>query len=232
MKTMMWAAAAAVILGACTLGAVEGSALAAPTRITWTDSGNNQSGRFEGTFTASALLCPSGTFHDLGGLLGIEAVHTCSDGTFTFKTQTPDTWAFTAGGTGRYSTLRGRGTCQVTQTEQGIVRTCEALADFDATPPSARIERARVTRSVRAYTLRVAFSAADNVAENAVAFKLSAVASGRRLASRAGEVGAGTTELVLKVRPPARARTLVVALEVVDPLGNARTVRRSLKLRR
>jgi len=159
-------------------------------------------------------------------------VHTCSDGTFTFKTQTPDTWAFTAGGTGRYSTLRGKGTCQVTQTEQGIVRTCEALADFDATPPSARIERAKVTRSGRAYKLRVAFSAADNVAENAVAYKLSAVASGRRLASRVGEVGVGTTEFVLKVRPPARARTLVVALEVVDPLGNTRTVRRSLKLRR
>ena len=105
MKTMMRAAAAYVILGACTLGDRR-SALAAPTRITWTDSGNNQSGRFEGHVHGLCAPLPVRDVHRYRRGSGIEAVHTCSDGTFTFKTQTPGHLGVHGGWNRRYSTLR------------------------------------------------------------------------------------------------------------------------------
>ena len=201
MKTMMWAAAAAIILGACTLGAWEGSALAAPTRITWTDSATTRAGSSRGRSRPLRSSARPGRSPISAGSSGSRRCR-YSDGTFTFKTQTPDTWAFAPGGTGRYSTLRGRGTCQVTQTEQESQGRAEALADFDAVPPSARIERAKlivpdartscVSRSVPRTTSWRTRSRSS----------CPAVAAGRRLASRAGAVGAGTTEFVLKVRPP------------------------------
>jgi hypothetical protein len=228
MKTMLVMTALAVALVV-----VPGATLGAPGTMTWTDVGSRTDQT--GTFTAAAPLCPSGTMTDIGGLLGIKTRHTCADGsgTFEFETNAGATrWSFTAGGTGRYATLRGSGTCRITMNDDSFVRTCEAIADFDNTAPTVGINRLRVVRAGRAQSVQLAFNAADDVAGNAVSFRASVRAGSRALGSKAGTTSGGTTALVVKVRPPKRAKRLTVVLRVADPLGNARSVSRSARLGR
>jgi hypothetical protein len=111
-----------------------------------------------------------------------------------------------------------------------FVGTCMAIADFDNTAPSARIKTLRLSRVGRAYKMHLTFATADNVAGNAVSFKIEAVAAGRRIGGKAGQTAGGTLEIALTVRPPKRARRVAVSLRVADPLGNARTVGRSSSL--
>ncbi|MEK6273743.1 MAG: hypothetical protein AABM30_00220 [Actinomycetota bacterium] len=213
--------------------AVGRPALAIPSPMTWTDLGAR--GESTGTFTAAEPLCPSGTFKDIEAAIGLKSVHTCTDGsgTFEFEAIGNSPGSFTGGGTGRYATLRGSGPCRVTVNDDGtFVRTCNVVADFDNTAPSARIERLRLSRVGRAVRMQVTFATADNVAENAVSYRLQAVAAGRRLATRAGTTAGGTVRMALTVRPPRRARRVTISLRVADPLGNARTVARSPSLPR
>ena len=228
MRTTLFVAAVALALA---VGA--GVTRAAPSPKTWTDVGSRSDGT--GTFTAQEPLCPAGTFRDIGGLLGIKVRHTCADGSGTFDFETSGLageWRFAPGGTGRYATLRGSGRCDITFIDDNTFsRTCEAVADFDSTAPSAGIERLRLSRAGRAYSVRMTFRAADNVAENVVSFRADVLAAGRRIGSKSGAAADGTTTVALKVRPAKRARRLTVVLRVADPLGNARTVSRSMRLR-
>jgi len=217
---------------AVALVVVPRATLGAPGTMTWTDVGSRTSST--GTFTAAAPLCESGTVTDIGGLVGIKTRHACADGSGTFEFETTGgatRWSFTSGGSGRYTTLRGTGTCHVTLNDDMFVRTCEAVGDFDSTPPTARIDRLGISRAGRAYSLRVTFSTADNVADNAVSFRLSVSAGGRRIGGKIGSTAGGRATIALKVRPPKGARRLAVVLKVADPLGNARTVSRSARLR-
>lgn len=227
------AAALALILAAGVFGALGRPASAARGPMTWTDFGVR--GQQTGTFTAPAPLCSSGTFKDIAATLAVKSVHTCADGsgTFEFEVIGSGPWSFTAGGTGRYSTLRGSGTCHVTLNDDGsFVRTCDAIADFDNTAPSARIERLRLSRVGGAYKLSLTFNTADNVAGNAVSFKVEAVAAGRRIGRKVGRTPGGRVGIALTVRPPKRAHRLAVSLRVADPLGNTRTISRASKLPR
>jgi hypothetical protein len=223
----------ALVLGVGLFAAAGQSARAVPSLMTWTDAGvrNQQTG----TFTAAAPLCPSGTYKDIEATVGVKSVHTCADGsgTFDFETSGINKWSFSGGGTGRYVTLRGSGPCHVTFNDNGTVtRTCSAYADFDNTAPSAGIERPRLTRAGRAYKLALSFKTADNVAGNAVSWKVDAVAAGRRVGRKVGRTNGGTVSIALTVRPPKRARRLAISLRVADPLDNARTVSRSSRLPR
>lgn len=223
----------ALALGAGVVG-VGRPAVASPGPMTWTDSGNR--GQPAGTFTASNPLCVSGTFKDIEAPISVKSVHTCADGSgsFEFATSGLNEWSFTGGGTGRYATLRGRGTCQVTFNDDGttFLRTCNFVADFDNTAPSARIDHLRLVRVGSAYRIQVTFATADNVAENTVSYKLQAVAAGRRVATRAGKTAGGNVRITLTVRPPRKARRVTVSLRVADPLGNTRRVARSASLPR
>jgi hypothetical protein len=224
------ATALVLALGAAAL-ALGRPALAVPSPMTWSDYGTR--GEQTGTFTASEPLCPSGTFKDIEATVGLKSVHTCGDGSGTFEWSVIGltSWSFTGGGTGRYETLRGRGTCHLTVNDDGtFLRTCTAIADFDNTAPSARIKTLRLSRVGRAYKMHLTFATADNVAGNAVSFKIEAVAAGRRIGGKAGQTAGGTLEIALTVRPPKRARRVAVSLRVADPLGNARTVGRSSSL--
>src|SRR5512133_3843110 len=141
MRTMLVMTALAIALVV-----VPGATLGAPGTMTWTDVGSRAD--LSGTFTAAAPLCPSGTMADIGGLVGIKTRHVCADGsgTFEFETNAGATkWSFSAGGTGRYATLRGSGTCRITMNDDSFVRTCEAIADFDNTPPTVGINRLRIS---------------------------------------------------------------------------------------
>lgn len=228
---MRTALAAATLALALVVGV--GATLGAPSPMSWTDVGSVT--ERNGTFTAPAPLCPSGTVSETGGLVGIKLRHTCADGTGTFDYETRglgNRWSFSAGGTGRYATLRGSGTCRLTLNDDGtFVRTCEAVADFDNTPPTAAIERLRISRAGRAYLVQMTFNAADDVAGNAVSYTVGVQAAGRRIGSKAGTTAGGTTPLALKVRPRKGSPRLTIVLRVADPLGNARTVSRSMRLR-
>ena len=217
---------------ALALVAAPGAAVRAPSPMAWTDYGTTASP--DGTFTAGAPLCPSGTARQIGGLVGIKIRHTCADGSgdFDFASSGLGNRSWFSGGTGRYSTLRGFGVCRLTLNDDGtFVRACEAVADFDDVPPTATIERLLVTRAGRGHAVKLAFSAADNVTANAVSYRADVLAAGRRIGRKVGTGAGGSTAIELKVRPPKRARRLTVVVQVTDPLGNARSVSRSARLR-
>ena len=206
---------------------VAGSAHAVPGQMTWTDTGLRSGST--GTFTAAAPLCPTGTTKDVGGIVGIKMQHTCADGSGTFEFEAEGgTFHFTAGGTGRYASLRGTGSCSVTQNDDGtFTRPCHALADFDDTAPSASIKRVHVSHAGRGDRVQATFETSDDVDGNPVSYRLSAAAAGRALGHATGTTLGGSVKVSLKVKPPKRAHRLTVSLHVVDPLGNARTVTRS-----
>ena len=203
-----------------------------PSEMTWTDSGQRTAARF--TFTAASPLCPSGTVQDVGGTTGIKMVHTCADGsgTFEFEVAGQGTFHFNAAGTGRYASLRGKGSCSVTQNDDGtFTRPCHALADFDSTAPTATFKALDVLLAGRRFSLQAAFRTTDNVAGNAVKYRLSVSAVGHALGQAAGTAPGGTVRVSLKGRLPKRAHRLTFSLRVVDPLGNARTVTSSGRIR-
>jgi hypothetical protein len=222
-------------LAVCALTLLGGAALAAPTQMTWTDAGFL--GATTGTFTAAAPLCSSGTFKDTGGTIGIKMEHTCADGSGTFEFEAVGTsgFHFNGAGTGRYATLRGSGSCSVTQNDDGtFTRSCHALADFDNTAPSARISNVAVLIAKPSGLSRIAatLTTSDNVQGNAVSYRFSATAAGRALGHVSGSTSGGSVKASLRVRLPRRARRVTLSLKVSDPLHNVRTVTRSQRLRR
>ena len=210
-----------------------GSARATPGQMTWTDNGMRDGGPI--TFSADSPLCPSGTVQDVGGITGIKMVHTCADGSGTFEFAVIGTgiFHFTPAGTGRYVTLRGSGSCSVTQNGDGsFIRSCHALADFDDTAPTARFTNIDVLLTNRWSRIGAAFRASDDVAGNAVAYRLSVAAAGRTLGHVTGSTPGGLVKASLRMKIPKRATRLVLSLKVSDPVHNARTVTRTLKARR
>jgi hypothetical protein len=210
----------------------------APLQITVVETVTGHSTRGStGPFTAWGLVCASGTFEDTETPVSISTVHTCLDGSGTFdsfhRTSTGvQSWTFT-GGTGAYAALRGNGSCQVAGGPP-IVRTCQFLAAYDDVAPSATIERFSVSPAAgrRTYTVRTTFMAQDDVAGNAVDFKLSVRAGSKTLARKTGTTSGAAESFRLKVKTPKAARKLTLALTLADPVGNTRTVHRTKRLPR
>ena len=225
--------AVSLLLLSLSLTLATGAADAVPGQMTWTDIGRSGGGPI--TFTAGPPLCPSGTVRDVGGITGIKMEHTCADGSGTFEFAVIGTgiFHFTPAGTGRYVALRGSGSCSVTQNDDGtFTRPCHALADFDDTPPTARITNLDILRSTRGARIGVSFSMRDNVEANAVSYLLSASVSGHALGHVRGSRPGGSVDTSLRVKLPRRARLISVSLKVSDPLHNARTVTRSVRIHR
>ncbi len=210
--------------------AVESSA---PMQITVVDTVTGQtSGGLKGTFTASGLVCPSGTFTETETGFASATVHTCDDRSGTFDTSHRSTtgvgkWTLT-GGTDRYVTLRGSGPCELQTLADGTrVRTCRQLAAFDDVAPSASITRFTVSAAPRKRsTVRASFVAADDVAGNPVTFKVVLAVGSRALAIKRGTTTGGRRSFVVRIKAPAAARKLTMSLAVADPVGNAGTIRR------
>lgn len=216
------------------LALVAGSARAVPGQMTWVDASHTNSRPV--TFTAGPPLCPFGTVRDVGGITGIKMEHTCADGSGTFEFAVIGTgrFHFTPAGTGRYASLRGTGSCSVVQNSDGtFTRSCHALADFDSIAPAASFKNLDFTLfGRRGFALQAAFQTNDNVAGNAVKYRLSVTAAGRALTHASGVTSGGLVRLGVKGRFPKHARRVTVSVRVVDPLGNARTVVRSSRIRR
>jgi hypothetical protein len=150
-----------------------------------------------------------------------------------------DVWAIVEG-TGRYSTLRGRGT-SVSDVVTGdpahhitttFRETFRGVMDFDVTPPEVRISRAsgkRLERPKRAYSIRVAFSARDGDEGNAVSYAMTVSGPGV-FVRRSGTITSGTVSTSFRVRPGRHVRRLQLVVVASDPVGNETRVARHLRL--
>jgi hypothetical protein len=232
---------AAAAAASATVAPFEGSSRSAsqsapPSRITIVDTATaHEPNGYTGTFTASGLVCPSGTWSETEAPVGINTEHVCADGTGGFdsdlRTGRVHLWRFN-GGTGPYLSLRGAGDCAVHDPGNGmIVRTCQFFAAFDDVAPSVKITRFSVSAG-RGSTVKVrlSFVARDDVLENAVRFRLRIRAGSRTLATRRGSATGELRSFAATGKPPKAARNLTVALTLVDPLANTRAVSRTKRL--
>lgn len=199
----------------------------------------------EGSFTAPLPLCASGTWQGNGMA---SRIFNCADGSGTFTAHFNGEFEHVAGlsgpwsiyeGTGRFATLRGLGTGRI-DSSTGLSGspitfsdTWTGVVDFDATSPTARFVPAKVTRPharTGRWTVRVGFTATDNVAGNPVSFDAIA-SSGPFFAHRTGTVATGTTALTFSFRKLASMRRFDLELRLSDPVGNASTVKTHINLR-
>lgn len=222
-------------------------ALAAPTQVTLQLEGIHppEADLHQGTFTASAPLCASGSW--IGNGAGAR-VFTCFDGSGTFTARFPGELEHSAGatgswtimeGSGRYTALRGTGTAAIDFSTGESVSpitfrdTWRGVVDFDTVGPSGSVTRVTVVRphSQRGrWTVRVAFSARDNVEDNAVTFAASATA-GSFGANKSGAVTGGTAVVSFVFRRATATHYLIVEIELTDPWGNRTTIKRKVRLR-
>jgi hypothetical protein len=208
--------------------------------------------RHEGPFTASAPFCSAGYAVDLAFVPPMELRQfTCIDGSGSITarkfvvranaqfTHEEGAWAIVEG-TGRYSTLRGKGT-SVLDTISGdpanhittrYNETWVGVIDFDVTRPDVRISQAsgkRLQRPRGSYSIRVAFSARDGSDGNAVSYAITVSGSGV-FVHRKGTTTSGSVSMAFRVRPRKLARTLRLVLVASDPAGNETRIARQLRL--
>ena len=110
-----------------------------------------------------------------------------------------------------------------------------APAEADTVAPTVAFSRAtarKLRRPAGAYALRVGITLRDDVAVNRVWYTLHASAGGVELARRIGTTRTGAVSLTLRIRPPAGARTVRLALTGADPFENEASVSRALRLPR
>lgn len=213
----------------------------------------------QGTFTSQAPFCAAGTFTDPDNLYDavIARRFTCDDGTGSLTLSIlgeplygPSSWASAwsiLDGSGSYAGLRGAGSMRGGllsgggpgfppglpttwwSTFAGVVE-----RHVDVVAPTILFTNATATklrRSAGAYALTLGIALGDDDADNPVSYSLSASVGGVELARRFGTT-AGAVSMLLHIRPPAGARTVQLALTGVDPVGNAASVTRSLRLPR
>ena len=187
---------------------------------------------YTGTFEATTPLCSSGTWSDVETPIAADNSYTCGDASGTFAAAERNTRVTLGGGTGAYLALRGSGSCQVTSLPDGLfIRTCDYLAGLDNVSPSATITRFGVSRrsGTSSVTVRVAFVAHDDVAGNPVRFRLSVRAGTKVLGRRRGSTTGTKSVIFRSVKVPVRTHRVALTLTLADPLGNSRTVRRSVR---
>ena len=209
--------------------------------------------RHDGRFTASPPFCAAGRAYDArqldtSGVLDLERLHTCDDGSGSFTVFMPmvrnehggsGTWQIVEG-TGRYATLRGLGTYTgtVVSGDRDVFETIayrtswQGAAGFDADPPAidAFVATARKVRQrPRTYALRVDLTARDATA--AVEYTVDVLAGRSRLDFKSGTTASGQGTITFRLRPPRGASSVRVALTARDALGNETAVSRSVRLR-
>lgn len=250
----------AVVAGIAALvtAAPSRSSSAATRTVTLNLSGSHPSGQnhHEGTFTATAPLCPKGTWlgdseEDGDGLRDF----TCANGSGTFtadfvgdsehyvgnddpKHPGSGPWTISAG-TGKWKKLRGKGTA-TTLTSTGpssspIVFTSvwKGIVDFDTTGPtvkvvSIKVKRAATRRGTSGVT--VSFTAKDNVRGNPLTYRVSAT-SGQYFEAKLGNVSGARTTVAFAVDGKEADRTLELNIHVFDQWQNETLITKTVKLR-
>ena len=98
------------------------------------------------------------------------------------------------------------------------------VIDFDAVAPTISISTASVQKPSRPkgpHTLKVVFSAPDNVAGNDVSYTVTAQSCRSSLGSKAGQTTGAPVSVTLRIHPPKAARTLRVQITASDQWQNA-----------
>jgi hypothetical protein len=223
------------------------------TLIGWHEPDPNAGSGFShvGTFTApGGVLCPSGrmTTTEVTMARAVELL-TCDDGSGTasalvFSPQNEhggsSSWQI-VGGTGTYERIRGHGSYTSVPTggdpsnEVTITfrSTWSGIADLDDEPPEIGIAQARAVKlpgRARAYSLRLGLTLRDDVAGNPVSYTLRVTAGGLELARRFGTASTPSVPLTLRITPRARVKVVRLQLAAEDPVGNGRSLSRSLRL--
>ena len=243
---------AATVLAAPARSAASAFELTLEVTDTWRWEGDVLlEGKREGTFRSQGPFCATGTFVDDGRWR-----LTCDDGTgsltvsilpavdpFMLVSRWNSTWRI-VDGSGSYADLRGRGSLagellSSKTSDSGSVTTWrstfQGAVDQDADAPTIAISKATATklpRPVGAYSIKVALALRDDVTDSPVSYTLRAFAGGAELARRFGTARTEAVSVTLRIRPPAGARTVRLALTAADPVGNATSVRRALSLPR
>lgn len=203
--------------------------------------------RHEGPFTSSSPFCPSGTVVDLRHS-GDSAtrLYTCDDRSGTLTMQVTNflaehapsgtgAWRIVEG-TAPYATLRGKGTWTTLPGEgadEPFRSTLKGIADLDNEPPTITISRVTSEKLVRpadTYSIRIVFSARDNVDGNPVSYGVTA-AGQSRISTRTGRTVSGPVTVTLKARLSKGERRVRLDVTAADPLDNERRVSRTLRLR-
>jgi hypothetical protein len=209
--------------------------------------------RHEGPFAASAPFCSSGYAVDLEFVVPGTGLRqfTCNDGSGSITarkvvlranaqfTHEEGVWAIVEG-TGRYSTLRGKGTTvndfvsgdPADHITTSFREAWSGVIDFDVTPPEVSISQAsakQLRRPKGAYSVRVAISARDGSEGNAVSYAITVSGSGV-FVRRSGTMTSGTVSTTFRVRPGKRVRRLQLVVVASDPVGNETKVARQLRL--
>jgi hypothetical protein len=207
--------------------------------------------RFEGTFTASAPLCPAGSAVDMlheypFPIVGLRSL-TCSDGSGTGTVQVgpftaeealggSGSWTI-VDGTGRYATLRGRGTWGTVEpgdyheSSGRTFRTAlNGVAAFDVVAPAIVIRRSTVTRNSGARLLELAFSAPDDHEANVVSYRVTTHAGRHVLAESEGTTVGHAVTVTQRIRPANGTRRITVVITATDAVGNLRRLARAVRL--
>jgi hypothetical protein len=207
-----------------------------------------------GPFRVSGAFCSSGNGLTLGvtgdSPANAEATRllTCEDGSGSVTALVVPIDAEHSGsgiwrivsGTGQYAQLRGRGTFASIRvggdpTDHGSIvfrSTWTGVADLDDEAPAISISRAsaaKLRRPKGLYRVAIAFSASDTPG-NVVRYRITVTGGGSTVGGRAGETASGTTSVALRVRPRKGLRRIGLRISASDPLGNERTISRSLRL--
>jgi hypothetical protein len=238
------------------------SASAAPRSTTINLSGSHPAdkGYHEGTFTATAPLCPKGKWEGDSEAEGDGLrVFTCANGTGTFTADFvgdsehyvgeatdpahPERtgigpWAISEG-TGKWTKLRGKGIATTLKTtgpdSLPIVFTSvwKGVVDFDTAGPTVKVIALKVKRApTRRGTsgLTVSFTAKDNVRANPLTYRVSAT-SGQYFKAKLGKISGATTTVVFAVNGREADREVEVNVHVFDPWDNETLITKTVRLR-
>jgi hypothetical protein len=207
--------------------------------------------RYEGTFTASAPFCAAGSAADVlheypFPIVALRSLE-CSDGSGTVTVQVSPftaeealggsgTWTI-VDGTGRFATLRGRGTwgtVEVGDYHESSGRTfrtaLSGVAAFDVVAPAIVVRRSTVTRNSGARLLELAFSAPDDHEANVVSYRVTTHAGRHVLAESEGTTAGRVITLTQRIHPANGTRRLTVVITATDAVGNLRRLARAVRL--
>lgn len=195
-----------------------------------------------GTFRSRAPFCETGKF--VGDYASWR--FTCDDGTggLTVSLVRDNTAWLIVDGSGSYADLRGSGSlrgefllCESCDPALGFPfrGTLNGVVDHDAVAPTIAFSSATATKLRRpagAYALRLGVALRDNVTGSPVSYTLRVYSGGRELEGRSGTATTEAVSMTVRIRPPARTRTVRLELGAEDPVGNAVTLTSTLRLPR
>ena len=217
------------------------------------DGAHNAALLHEGRFTTSASFCPSGSAEDVSLDAPSETAvrrFRCSGSAGEFDARvTPlpaehggqGVWQI-VGGIGPLANLRGKGTFTSTRTagrsdDPATIMfrsSWDGVVDFDPDAPQVAVTKGsakKLRKPKGTYTVRLTLSLED-AAGGAVSYQVevSDPRTRRGLAFRLGQATAPTVSLTLRLKVPARARTLQVKVSATDLVGNEATALASIRV--